>query len=101
VLSSIAQVVALKADAVGLANVGSDTVNSIKSAAPFGLMQGGQSLTGLVLFINDVHALGLPVAQGLLVTTEFYRDSTDRTRAFADRLRAVMGCPPSKSQAEG
>ncbi len=97
--SFVTQAMASKADVVGLANVGGDTINSIKEAASFGLTKGGQSLAGLLVFINDVHALGLPVAQGLLVTSGYYWDASDATRAFATRFRAQMGRPPSKAQA--
>lgn len=97
--SFVTQAMASKADVVGLANVGGDTVNSIKEAASFGLVQGGQSLAGLLVFINDVHALGLKTAHGLMVTTGFYWDASDTTRAFAGRFRAQMGRPPSKAQA--
>jgi len=97
--SFVTQAMASKAQVVGLANVGGDTINSIREAASFGLTQSGQSLAGLLVFINDVHALGLKTAQGLLVTTGYYWDRDPATRAFAGRFQAQMGRPPSKAQA--
>ncbi|WP_372000591.1 ABC transporter substrate-binding protein [Tistrella mobilis] len=79
------------ADVIGLANAGGDTVNSIKQAAEFGITQGGQKLAGLLVFINDIHALGLKVAQGLVVTTGYYWDMNDETRAFAKRFAEKSG----------
>ena len=67
---------------IGLANAGADTVNSIKQAAEFGIVQAGQKLAGLLLFINNVHSLGTQTAQGLQMTTAFYWDMHDDTRAF-------------------
>src|SRR6185312_12123115 len=69
-----------------LANAGGDTTNSIKQAAEFGIVKGGQKLAGLLVFITDVHALGLPTAQGLTLTETFYWDHDDKTRAFAKRF---------------
>ncbi len=74
------------AKVIGLANAGGDTTNSIKQAAEFGIVQGGQSLAGLLVFITDVNALGLPIAQGLIMTESFYWDMNDQTRAFSDRF---------------
>ena len=71
------------AKVIGLANAGGDTTNSIKQAAEFGIVQGGQSLAGLLVFITDVHALGLQTAQGLTLTEAFYWDANDETRKFA------------------
>jgi branched-chain amino acid transport system substrate-binding protein len=79
------------AQVVGLANAGGDTVNAIKQAAEFGVVQGGQKLAGLLVFISDVHALGLPIAQGLNLTTAYYWDRDDGTRAFAKRYAAQYG----------
>src|SRR5690349_4612868 len=84
--SYLLQAQASKAKIVGLANVGGDTTNSIKQAAEFGIVKGGQRLAGLLLFITDVHALGLEKAQGLIFTETFYWDTNDRTRAFAKRF---------------
>src|SRR5690606_34355903 len=75
-----------KAKIIGLANAGGDTINSIKQAAEFGIVQGGQNLAGLLVFITDVHALGLKTAQGLIMTEAFYWDANDATRAFAKRF---------------
>ncbi|HTS20703.1 MAG TPA: ABC transporter substrate-binding protein [Casimicrobiaceae bacterium] len=75
-----------KAKVIGLANAGGDTTNSIKQAAQFGIVQGGQSLAGLLIFVTDVHALGLQTAQGLTLTTTFYWDRTDASRAFSKRF---------------
>ena len=74
------------AQVIGLANAGGDTINSIKQAAEFGITQGGQKLAGLLIFITDVHALGLQTAQGLVLTEAFYWDKDDGTRAFAKRF---------------
>ena len=81
--SFLLQAQASKAKIVGLANAGGDTTNAIKQAAEFGLVKGGQNLAGLLVFITDVHALGLPTAQGLIFTETFYWDMNDKTRAFA------------------
>jgi branched-chain amino acid transport system substrate-binding protein len=84
--SYLLQAQASKAKIIGLANAGGDTTNSIKQAAEFGIVKGGQSLAGLLVFITDVHALGLQTAQGLIMTEAFYWDMNDRTRAFAKRF---------------
>jgi branched-chain amino acid transport system substrate-binding protein len=75
-----------KAKVIGLANAGGDTINSIKQAAEFGIVSGGQNLAGLLVFITDIHALGLPTAQGLVLTESFYWDRNDESRAFAKRF---------------
>ena len=77
---------ASKAQVIGLANAGADTVNSIKQAGEFGLAAGGQKLVGLVVVITDVHALGLRTANGLVFTTAFYWDLDDATRAWSRRF---------------
>ncbi len=84
--SFLLQAQASKAKIIGLANAGGDTTNSIKQAAEFGIVKGGQNLAGLLVFITDVHSLGLPTAQGLIVTNTFYWDLNDQTRAFAKRF---------------
>jgi branched-chain amino acid transport system substrate-binding protein len=84
--SFLLQAQASKAKVIGLANAGGDTINSIKQAAEFGITQGGQSLAGLLMFINDVHALGIKTAQGLVLTEAFYWDRNDGSRAFAKRF---------------
>jgi len=86
--SFLLQAQASKAKIVGLANAGGDTTNSIKQAAEFGIVKGGQNLAGLLVFITDVHALGLPTAQGLIITNTFYWDQNDQTRAFSKRFEA-------------
>ena len=87
--SFLLQAQASKAKIIGLANAGGDTTNSIKQAAEFGIVKGGQNLAGLLVFLTDVHALGLQTAQGLIVTKTFYWDQNDQTRAFAKRFAAV------------
>ena len=89
------------ANVIALANSAGDTINSIKQAAEFGVGHDGrQKLAGLLLFISDVHSLGLKVAQGLFVTTGFYWDDTDETRTFAKRFAAEFnGRMPTKAQA--
>src|SRR6059058_2002112 len=84
--SFLLQAQASKAKIIGLANAGGDTTNSIKGAAEFGIVKGGQNLAGLLVFLTDVHALGLNTAQGLILTNTFYWDSNDQTRAFAKRF---------------
>jgi branched-chain amino acid transport system substrate-binding protein len=87
--SFLLQAQASKAKILGLANAGGDTTNSIKQAAEFGLVKGGMNMAGLLVFLTDVHALGLPTAQGLIVTNTFYWDQNDQTRAFAKRFAAL------------
>ena len=87
--SFLLQAQSSKAQIVGLANAGGDTINSIKQAAEFGIVKGGQNLAGMLVFISDVHALGLQTAQGLIFTETFYWDANDRTRAFAKRFQAA------------
>jgi branched-chain amino acid transport system substrate-binding protein len=87
--SFLLQAQASKAKIIGLANAGGDTTNSIKQAAEFGIVKGGQNLAGLLVFLTDIHALGLPTAQGLIFTTTFYWDMNDQTRAFAKRFAAL------------
>jgi branched-chain amino acid transport system substrate-binding protein len=75
-----------KAQIIGLANAGADTTNAIKQAAEFGIVQGGQSLAALLIFISDVKALGLKTAQGLIFTEAWYWDLNDANRDFAKRF---------------
>ena len=75
-----------KAKIIGLANAGGDTINSIKQAAEFGIVKRGQNLAGLLVFISDIHGLGLNNAQGLIFTETFYWDQNEQTRAFAKRF---------------
>ena len=88
--SFLLQAQASRAKIIGLANAGGDTTNSIKQAAEFGIVSGGQKLAGLLLFLTDVHSLGLKVAQGLNFTETFYWDMNDQTRAFAKRFSERM-----------
>lgn len=87
------------ADVIGLANVGVDTITAIKQAAEFGIAAGGQKILGFITFITDVDSLGLPVAKGLVVTSSFYWDQNEQTRAFAKRFEAIHGKMPTKGQA--
>ena len=80
-----------KAKVIGLANAGGDTINSIKQASEFGITAGGQNLAGLLMFVTDVHALGLKAAQGLVLTESFYWDLNDSTRAFSKRFAEKSG----------
>jgi len=89
--SFLLQAQASKAKIIALANAGGDTVNSIKQAAEFGITKGGQNLAGMLMFINDVHALGLNTAQGLIFTESFYWDLNDQTRAWSRRFAAAHG----------
>jgi branched-chain amino acid transport system substrate-binding protein len=99
--SFLVQAQASRAKVVGLANAGGDTINSIKQAAEFGLARRGVKLAGLLVFISDVHSLGLQTAQGLVITETFYWDLNDRTRAFTARVVPNMpnGLRPGMGQA--
>src|SRR6187397_3266057 len=100
--SFLLQAQASKAEVIGLANAGGDTINSIKQAAEFGIVKGGQSLAGLLVFATDVAALGLPTAQGLVLTETFYWDLNDATRAWTKRWHAERNAPgkyPAMNQA--
>ena len=98
--SFLLQAQASKAKVIGLANAGGDTINSIKQAAEFGITKGGQNLAGLLVFITDVHSLGLPTAQGLVLTESFYWDLNDGTRAWSKQFAAAhKGRMPSMVQA--
>ncbi len=74
------------AQVLGLANAGKDTVNSIKQAHQFGITQSGMKIAGLLIFLNDVHGMGLDIAQGLVLTESFYWNLNARTRAFTQRV---------------
>lgn len=80
-----------KARVIGLANAGGDTINAVKQAAEFGIQQNGQKLVAFLLFINDIHGMGIKVAQGLQLMEAFYWDMNDDTRAFAKRFAARPG----------
>jgi branched-chain amino acid transport system substrate-binding protein len=90
-----------KAQVIGLANAGGDTINAVKQASEYELVQHGQRLAGLLVFLTDVHSLGLKTAQGLTLTTAFYWDLNDKTRAFAKRFAALNeGKYPTMVQAK-
>ena len=89
--SFLLQAQSSKAKIIGLANAGGDTINSIKQAAEFGIVKGGQKLAGLLVFLPDVHGLGLNTAQGLQITESWYWDLNDASRAFAKRFAAQHG----------
>ena len=82
------------ADVVALANAGADTVNSLKTASEFGVTQSGQKLAGMVVFLNDIHAMGLDVTQGLMLTTGWYWDMNEESRAWAKRYYDRVGRMP-------
>ncbi|HEX3498539.1 MAG TPA: ABC transporter substrate-binding protein [Stellaceae bacterium] len=84
---------------VALANGGSDTINAVKQAAEFGLTERGQKLAALAIYITDVHAIGLKGAQGLVLTTAFYWDRDEETRAWSRRFFARHGAMPTQAQA--
>ena len=87
--SFLLQAQSSKAKIIGLANAGGDTINAIKQASEFGIVKGGQNLAGLLVFITDIHGLGLNTAQGLLLTETFYWDLNDQTRAWTKRYQAA------------
>ncbi|MGB6316121.1 MAG: ABC transporter substrate-binding protein [Pseudolabrys sp.] len=100
--SFLLQAQSSKAKVIGLANAGGDTINSIKQAAEFGIVKGGQSLAGLLVFATDINALGLQTAQGLVLTETFYWDLNDDTRAWTKRWLAERNVPgkyPAMNQA--
>jgi branched-chain amino acid transport system substrate-binding protein len=98
--SFLLQAQASGAKIIGLANAGGDTINSIKQAAEFGIVAGGQNLAGLLLFLTDVHAIGLRTAQGLIFTEAWYWDLNDNNRAFAKEFAAAnRGNHPTMVQA--
>jgi branched-chain amino acid transport system substrate-binding protein len=87
------------AEVIGLANAGGDTTTSIKQAAEFGIVAGGQHLAGLLLVLSDIHALGLETAKGLVLTTGFYWDLDDESRAWSQRYYERMQRMPNMVQA--
>jgi len=89
--SFLLQAQASKAKVVGLANAGGDTINSIKQASEFGIVKGGQSLAGLLVFATDINALGLKTAQGLFLTETWYWDLNDASRAWTKRWHQERG----------
>lgn len=97
--SFLLQAQASKAKIIGLANAGADTISAIKQGAEFGIVKGGQQFAGLLVFLTDVHALGLDKAQGLLLTESFYWDLNDQTRAFSRRFAKLhKGAMPTMGQ---
>ncbi|NYT66464.1 ABC transporter substrate-binding protein [Alcaligenaceae bacterium] len=97
--SFLLQAQSSKAQIVGLANGGADTVNAIKQAADFGLVDQGQRLVALALVISDVNALGLDAAKGLVATTAYYWDRDDASREFAQRFEERTKRKPGMVQA--
>ncbi|MCP4615489.1 MAG: ABC transporter substrate-binding protein [Bradyrhizobium sp.] len=97
--SFLLQAQASKAKIIGMANGGADTINTIKQASEFGIVAGGQNLAGIVMFISDIHSLGLKMAQGLIITEAYYWDLNDRTRAFGKRFFERMKRMPTMNQA--
>jgi branched-chain amino acid transport system substrate-binding protein len=97
--SFLLQAQSSKAKIVGLANGGGDTINTIKQASEFGIVAGGQKLAGIVMFISDIHSLGLKMAQGLIITEAYYWDLNDRTRAFGKKFFDKMKRMPTMNQA--
>jgi len=91
--SFLLQAQSSKAKIVGIANAGGDTVNAIKQGAEFGITSGGQQFAGLLVFINDVEALGLKTAQGLVLTETWYWDMTDANRDFTKRWQVAASRP--------
>ncbi|AKX44460.1 ABC transporter permease [Thiopseudomonas alkaliphila] len=87
------------AEVVALANAGADLVNALQTASQFGLTQAGQKLAGMVVFLNDVHSMGLEVTQDLMLTTGWYWDMNDETRAWAKRYYDRVGRMPSMTHA--
>jgi branched-chain amino acid transport system substrate-binding protein len=87
------------AKVIALANAGQDTINSVKQAAEFGIVAGGQKLVALLAFLSDIHSLGLELGQGLTVTTGFYWDLDDETRAFSKKFFDKFGKMPTMVQA--
>ena len=93
--SFLLQAQSSKAKIIGLANAGLDTTNSIKQAAEFGIVKGGQKLAGLLMTLAEVNGLGLEAAQGLVLTEGFYWDHDDKARAFSERFFKRTGRMPS------
>ena len=96
--SFLLQAQASKAQILGLANAGGDTINSIKAANEFGVTQ-TMKMAGLLVFINDIDSLGLEATQNLYLTDSWYWDKDDATRAWAKRFEAKVGRMPSSLQA--
>jgi branched-chain amino acid transport system substrate-binding protein len=97
--SFILQAQASKAKIIGIAGGPPNNMNEIKTAGEFGVLKGGQQMAGLLVLITDIHSLGLPAAQGLLLTTSFYWDMDDKTREWSKRYFAKMKQMPTMWQA--
>jgi branched-chain amino acid transport system substrate-binding protein len=97
--SFLLQAQASKAQVIGLANAGGDTINAIKQAAEFGVMKGGQKMSPLLAFVTDIDSIGLDTAQGLLLAEAFYWDLNDDTRAFSKRFMERIKRVPTSAQA--
>jgi branched-chain amino acid transport system substrate-binding protein len=97
--SQILQAQASGASIIGLASVGGDQVNLIKQSAEFGLQSHGAKLGGFLVYITDIHALGLQVAQGLSFPASYYWDQNDASRVFAKRFQAERKAVPTQNQA--
>ena len=97
--SFLLQAQSSKAKVVGLANAGGDTVNSVKQATEFGIAAKGQIVAPLLMFISDVHAMGLNIAQGMYLTEGFYWDYNNDSRAWSKRFFAIQKRMPTMAQA--
>jgi branched-chain amino acid transport system substrate-binding protein len=97
--SFLLQAQSSKAQVVGLASAGSDMSNAVKQAGEFGLVSGGQTMAGLVVFITDIHALGLKSAHGMYLTEAFYWDLDDKSREWSKKFFAVRKAMPTMAQA--
>ncbi len=97
--SFLVQAQSSRAQIIGLANAGTDFVNSVKQASEFGVQKSGQSLAAMLVFITDVKALGLPIAKGMKFTTGFYWDRDEDSRAFAKKFHDRVKAQPSMVQA--
>ncbi|MCU0987661.1 MAG: ABC transporter substrate-binding protein, partial [Acetobacteraceae bacterium] len=98
--SFLLQAQSSRAKVIGLCNAGGDFINCVKQAGEFGITRRGQKLAGMLVFITDVHGLGLETAQGLTLTTAFYHDRTDASRAFTARFHpANRGIRPTMAHA--
>jgi branched-chain amino acid transport system substrate-binding protein len=97
--SFILQAQASKAKIIGIAGGPPNNINEIKTVGEFGVLKGGQQMAGLLALITDIHSLGLPAAQGLLLTTSFYWDTDDKTREWSKRYFAKMNRMPTMWQA--
>jgi branched-chain amino acid transport system substrate-binding protein len=97
--SFLLQAQASKAKIIGLNVVGTDFINAVKQASEFGLVAGGQKLVGFLVYVSDIHSLGLKASQGLQITESFYWDANEESRAFAKKFQAVRKVMPTKVHA--